>query len=134
MLYLKSHLFDNLIEDIEKGFFNNLSCSQSAKADVIEGKNNYELNLEVPGIKEDELKIEVKDNNLIIKSERVKNNQKNEEQKYIFRERSNVNLNRVFHLPEDANKDKISAHLEDGILKLVIEKKAEEKAKLIKIN
>lgn len=134
MLYLKSNLLDNFFGDLDSYNYNSGAGSYSPKTDIIENENNYELHLEVPGFKEEELKIEVKDGYLVINGKNKVEKKEQDDKKYLYKERHSSEVERYFRLPKDADKEKISAKLEDGILNLFVEKKEEEKPKLIRIN
>ncbi len=102
-------------------------------ADIFETKDDYVVNLEVPGISKEDINIEFVNNTLSIKGER-KEEKEVEEENYHRVERFNGAFNRSFTLPGETDGNKINASMKDGILELRIPKAAEKKIKSIPIN
>ncbi|MBD3230514.1 MAG: Hsp20 family protein [Candidatus Lokiarchaeota archaeon] len=104
------------------------------KVDIKELENKYELTAEVPGLDKEDIKIEINKDILSLKSEKeTKVEEESEKGNYIYRERSYRSFQRQFRLPENANYENINAKMENGILKVTIDKKEPEPAKTIKI-
>jgi HSP20 family molecular chaperone IbpA len=95
------------------------------RADVQESEDGYELDLELPGYKKEDVQAELKDGTLIITA---KHQAQDEEQKkqYIRRERFWGTCSRSFYVGDAIKQEDIRARFEDGILKLFIPKKKEE--------
>ncbi len=100
--------------------------------DVYETKDSIEIEVEAPGMKEDDLKVNLENNTLYISGER-KFEKKEEKQNYFRMERGYGSFSRSFLLPENVDKDSIKAKYKDGVLKLSLPKKQESKPKAIKI-
>ncbi|XP_010470518.1 PREDICTED: 17.6 kDa class II heat shock protein-like [Camelina sativa] len=92
--------------------------------DVIEHPNAYTFVVDMPGIKGDEIKVQVENENvLVVSGERQREKSKeNEGVKYVRMERRMGKFMRKFQLPENANLDKISAACHDGVLKVTVQK------------
>ena len=95
-------------------------------------ENTYELDIDLPGFKKDEVKIELDGGYLTISATKGANNdEQNKEGKYIRRERYTGTMSRSFYVGEDVQQEDIHAKFEDGILKLTVPKenpkKVEEK-------
>lgn len=101
------------------------------KIDISEDEKNIFLETELPGVKKDEINISLENNLLKISGE--KKSTKNENQKSLRTERKFGKFSRSFKITNEINPDKVDAKLEDGILKIILEKNFEEK-KDIKIN
>lgn len=99
---------------------------------VEEQKDRFEITVEVPGMKKEEIDIEVQDNVLTIKGER-KIEREEADADYHICERSYGTFQRAFTLPENVKADGIEAEYEDGILRLAVPKAEPEKPKEIKI-
>lgn len=99
--------------------------------DVKELEDSYELNMNVPGLKKEDIDISVKNGTLTIKSEKETKSEE-KDVKYILKERSSSIFSRSFKLPEEIDTNSISAKMEDGVLKLNIPKieKKEETNKI----
>ncbi len=122
---------NNKIHDFFGEFPNmdmNINFSFRPKVDYYKDKENIYLDLEVPGIKKDDIKISLKDNILTVSGEKkdfAKNNKTNE---VVKSERSFGTFSRNFQFTEEINPDNINASFEDGILKIVIQKASKNSA------
>jgi len=105
-------LSDPLIGDQASSFYH-------PQIDVSGNEENYEVMLDVPGLSESDLSIEVKDDVLTIKGQKEARNESNENQFYRV-ERSYGAFQRTLSLPGDAAGEDIRANLSDGVLKLEI--------------
>ena len=98
------------------------------KTDVKETNNSYELTIDMPGIKKDDITAELKDGYLTIS---VKSNyssdDKDDEGRYIRLERHYGSCSRSFYVGDSITKDEIKAGFNNGILKLTVAKKDEHK-------
>ena len=108
------------------------------KTDVRELDNGYEIIVDLPGFKKDEIEVQLEDGYLTISA--AKGLDKDETDKkgnYIRKERYSGSGSRTFYVGKDLTQEDIKAKFEDGVLKLTvpkIEKKPEEpKSKYITI-
>lgn len=114
-------LFDDFFEPRYHNYDRNLSLMRT---DVKETGQGYELSMDLPGVKKDDLKAELKDGCLTISATtRQTNDEKDSEGKYIRRERYFGTFNRSFFVGENVTQDEIKAKFENGILTLQIPKK-----------
>jgi HSP20 family protein len=91
------------------------------KTDITETKDAYELSIEVPGIKKEDLEISFTDDTLTIHAK--KNDKTKEENKsYIAKERSTLDMERSYYL-ENADEENITARMDNGILYVNVLKK-----------
>ena len=99
---------------------------------VNEDNEKYEMQIAAPGIKKEYCRVSIdKDGNLNVKIENKfeqKEEDKKEEKKehYLRREFSYSNYEQSYTLPEDVDKEKISAKVEDGILNIILPKLSKE--------
>jgi HSP20 family protein len=93
---------------------------------ITEQKNEYKVELAVPGMKKDDFKIDVDGNMLTISSEKEESSEE-KEKKFTRKEYSYSSFSRSFTLPEEINLDKIEAKYEDGVLRLSLPRKEEAK-------
>lgn len=112
-------VFDNFFND--SVFPSHFSNSGHMKVDISENEKEYILEAELPGVKKDEINLEVNDDRLTIA---VNRDEKTEEKKdnYLRRERRTSSMIRSFSL-ENVASDKITAKHDNGILTLVLPKK-----------
>ena len=92
------------------------------KTDVRETENAYEVDIDLPGFKKDEISVELKDGYLTISAAKgLDKDEKDKEGRYIRQERYAGACSRSFYVGDVESKD-ISAKYEDGILKLTLPK------------
>jgi HSP20 family molecular chaperone IbpA len=108
------------------------------QTDVKEHENAYEITMNLPGFKKEDVKGEIKDGYLTITaSTNTNNDEKDKEGKFIRRERYSGTCSRSFYVGEDVTQDEIKAKFVDGVLKVAIPKKESkpqvEKSKFISI-
>lgn len=95
----------------------------SARLDVAGSENEYEITIDLPGLSEDDVKIELVGSNLTIKGKKEESSETKD--KHFYRvERSVGAFSRTLALPEDANSDDISANMKNGVLSLTIPRKS----------
>lgn len=100
--------------------------SSLPKVNISEDDHNYFVELSAPGYAKEDIKVNMENNTLTVSAE-VKSENKEEGKTYSRREYRMSSFSRSFHLPEDVQDDKIQAGYENGILKLELPKKEEEK-------
>ena len=94
------------------------------KTDVRETDNSYELDIDLPGFKKDEVKLDLKDGYLTVSASKgLDRDQKDKEGRYIRQERYVGACSRSFYVGDVQPKD-VSAKYEDGILKISLPKQA----------
>lgn len=133
-LILYTNPFATLIDNVIEDFFTEEWEEYSPKTDVVEKDNEYLIKVDVPGFNEKNLKVEIKNRNLIISGKIEKEDIKeNEEERWIIKERNWSSFRREFLLPENADIENIEARLENGVLNIKIKKNEKEQTKEISI-
>ena len=95
------------------------------KTDIRERKDSYVLDIDLPGFKKDEIKVQLKDGYLTLAAAKgLDKDEKDKEGNYIRRERYAGTLSRSFYVGDAVSEEDIHAKYEDGILKLSVPKKA----------
>ena len=127
---------DNSFSKMVDKFFNDSLTNTTAesqyfspKVDISETKNDFQIELAVPGMKKEDFVIDMKDDQLTISGER-KRIDKNEEKSYHSLETSYGKFSRSFYLPEHIKAEKIDATYAEGILKISIPKDEKKETKL----
>jgi HSP20 family protein len=100
--------------------------------EVKETKDGYLFKADLPGVKEDDLEISLTGNRLVVSGKREVEKQE-ENETYFARERSYGTFTRTFTLPEGADVDHAKADLKNGVLTLVVPKKAEMQPRRIEV-
>lgn len=99
------------------------------KTDVQEHEDHYEVDIDLPGFKKDELSLELKDGYLVISAtKRLEEDEKEKETgKFVRRERYAGSMSRSFYVGEDLEREDVHAKYESGVLRLVIPKMDQKK-------
>ena len=123
-------LFDNMFPFDEKLFTEKKdplygkNVSRLMKTDVRETEKTYELDIDLPGFKKDEIQIELKDGYLTVSAEKgLDKDEEDKKGKYIRRERYAGACSRSFYVGEGVTEEDIKAEFKHGILTLVVPKK-----------
>lgn len=128
MLSLFDDFFNRVYE--EEGSDENF---RAMAIDIVEHDKEFEILANLPGLSKEDVKISVHENQLIV--EASCNESKEERKGTVYRcERYSGNYRRTMLLPENADVAKISAKMENGVLRLMIPKKEPTPMKEIAIN
>ena len=100
--------------------------------DVIDNDEAFVIRAALPGLKAEEITINVEDDVLTLKAEREESHEDGDET-YLLRERRYGSLRRSVRLPSGVNADEATAEVEDGILTLTLPKREEYKPKQIAV-
>jgi HSP20 family protein len=121
--------FDNLFES-----FNPESRALIVPADIQENDENIIMSFDMPGLKEEEIKISVEGDVLTVSGER-KREQKTElkDGSYAYYGRKFGKFHRAYQLPETVDKTKIDADYRDGVLHLLLPKMEPKKENVIDV-
>ena len=125
---------DNLFDDFmtnpwRMDFFSTpTSGKQLMSTDVKEQDGTYELDIELPGYKKEDVHAELNNGYLTISASKNENkDEKDEKGNYIRRERYSGSCSRSFYVGEQVKQEEIRAKFEDGILKLIVPKEDKKK-------
>lgn len=126
-------LFDSFFSRdlMDWGTFNFSSTNTTVPAvNIKENDNEVEIEVAAPGMKKDDFKVNLDNNQLIISSEKKSEKEEKEEGSYTRKEFSYQSFQRSFVLPEGLiDREKIAAKYTDGILSIKLPKKEEAKPK-----
>jgi len=101
--------------------------------DLYEKDEHFIIKAELPGVKKDDIKVDLKDRVLTLSGERTYDNEVKEEN-YYRRERSYGKFQRAFTLPAEVDPEKIKAEFKDGVLQIEVPKPENKKAKQVTIH
>lgn len=115
---------ENLFDEWMSFPFRNFNTNSFMKTDIRETDGSFELDIDMPGFNKEDLKAELKEGYLTISASTNKDNgEKDENGRYIRRERYVGSCSRSFYVGEDIKQDDIKAKFENGILKISVPKK-----------
>lgn len=138
-LALFNDLFNGFDDDAYLPSFNFKKAFHTPKVDVKENKDNYSLEMDLPGKSEKDVNVELNGNVLTISSEHETKKDENENKdkkdgsKWLIHERSYSKFSRSFTLPDDVDAAKLSANVKNGVLTVTMPRKALTEAKKIAI-
>lgn len=109
------------------------SLMRAPETDVVETEHNIRVITEMPGLKRDNIDIDVENNVLTIRGEKREERNEGEEGKYHLAERRYGTFTRSFVLPRDVDSENIEANFEDGVLNITIPKSEKARRRRIEI-
>ena len=120
------NLFDDFFNDFTRPSctIKNIPANGLMKTDIKETDDAYELKIELPGCKKEDVKAQLKDGYMTISaSTSQSNDEKDDNGKYIRRERYVGSSSRSFYVGKDVTENDIQASFENGVLNIDIPKK-----------
>ena len=125
------NLFDDFMEDFAFPAFSDIDkklygkhANNLMKTDVKETDTGYEVDIDLPGFKKDEITMRLEDGYLTINAAKgLDKEEKNEKGKFVRRERYAGNLSRSFYVGENVKEEDIHPKYENGILSFSVPKK-----------
>ena len=132
-------LFDDLDRDFFRGFgrpermLYGKNAPRMMKTDVKETETGYELAVDLPGMKKDEVKVELEEASKVLQISGERSREQEEKNDKWHRvERSSGKFLRRFRLPENAKVEEINASMENGVLTVTVPKEPEKKHEWMK--
>ena len=123
---LPSRFYEDMLDLVDTNSNKGMNC------DIYEKDGMYHVEIDMPGFKKDEVKIECHKGTLTISAKKAFNKEEHEGKKFIRRERRFNEMSRSFYLG-DIDEDNIHATMENGTLKVTVPTKAEVSKKTITI-
>ena len=118
--------------EVEKALYGK-HASHEMKTDVRETDSGYEVDIDLPGFKKDEINIQLDNGYLSISAAKgLDKDEQDKEGKYIRKERYAGSMSRSFYVGNAITQDDIKAKYESGILRLSVPKKAAEEIEIAK--
>ena len=119
--------------DVDKALYGK-HAKNVMKTDVKETDNSYEVDIDLPGFKKDEIEAKLENGYLTISAAKGLDKEEKEEKdgKYIRKERYSGAMSRSFYVGDELKQEDIKAKYEDGILKLSVPKKEQKKVETTK--
>jgi HSP20 family protein len=123
------HPLDDLIADFGKGFFLKPVSFPSGtevkiKVDVKEDDKAYTVHAEIPGVKKEDIQVDIDGASVSVRAEVKQEKEEKQGEKTVYSERSYGMASRSFQLPGEVDAKGAKAEYKDGMLNLVLPKKA----------
>lgn len=107
----------------------------NAAMDVAETDQAFEVKMDLPGVCADQVDIQIDNNTLTVRGQRIKETEeKNQEKQYHRVERYSGSFSRSVVLPNSINEEETAAEFKDGVLRIVIPKAENAKPRKIAIS
>lgn len=100
--------------------------------DISENENAFVLKAELPGVKREDISIDINNKTLTLKGEK-KFEEKTEKENYVRVERSYGSFSRTFALSDKVDTENVKATYKDGVLEVILPKKEEAKPREVKV-
>ena len=118
---------------IDQHFGERASAAVAAPlVDITESETQYTISAEVPGVRREDLTLEVHEGTLTLRGEKKSEREESKERGRRL-ERSYGAFSRSFAMPSDAELSKVEAHFSDGVLRIDVPKKPEAKPAQVSI-
>ena len=121
---LPSRFYEDMLDEVD--FAKGMNC------DIYEKDGMYHIEMDIPGFKKDEIKIECHKGTITISAKKAFNKEEHDGKKFLRRERRYNKEERSFYLG-DIDEDNISASYTDGTLKVIVPTTKEKEKKIISI-
>ena len=134
--YLPALFGENLMDmfgDLDRDFFRGFgrpehmlygkNAAHMMKTDVKETEEGYEVNVDLPGFKKEEIHLELENGNLTISTEKSLENKEEKQGRLLRQERYAGTMSRSFYVGRNVTEEDIRAKYENGVLTLMIPKK-----------
>jgi HSP20 family protein len=126
--------FDDMFGDLLKGFLVRPVSFEDpsqfpVKVDVTEGDNVYKVQVELPGVKKEDINVSIDGSQISINAEVKKEHEEKDRERVLRSERYYGKFSRSFQLAQDVDESAAQAKYSDGVLQLVLPKKAAVSAK-----
>ena len=139
MMPTRKYYNQNWLPSIFNDFFDN-NWMEKANAtapaiNVVESDKDYKVEVAVPGMTKEDFNIHLGDeNDMVISMEKKVENEDKENKKYLRREFSYTKFQQSLYLPDNVDKEKITANVANGVLTIELPKYSqEEKAKINRV-
>ena len=130
---------NELVDDLFKGFFvrpvafDGRGEAPRMKVDVAKKNGAYAITAELPGVKKEDIQVTIDGNQVSLSAELKREKEVQQDERVLHTERSYGKVTRSFSLPQELDEGKAEAKFRDGVLELVVPKKAAAARKQISI-
>jgi HSP20 family protein len=122
-MILRDHFLNSFFSTFER------SQNDDSEYEVYENESSFHIDIELPGLKKEQLSVKVHENHLKVNANENSINSKNDNKR-----RRTKRFSKTFKVPSNVDQAKISSSLEDGILTLILPKFEKETPRVIDID
>ena len=131
--------FEDLFGDLGKGFWVKplaypAGSEMSMKVDVTEDDKGYTVHADIPGVKKEDIQVDVDGNVVSLRAESKQEKEEKQGEKVIYSERQFGMVSRSFSLPTEVDEKGAKAEYKDGVLNLMLPKKANGGGKRVSVS
>lgn len=126
-----SRWFDSSLDRV---FAGETAAPRAPALDVAESDTAYTVQLEVPGVSKEDLKVSVEGRRVTVQAQTERSDEKKETDRIVYRERSAASYARSFVLPQEVENAESQAKLENGVLTLSLPKRSARAAAQLTVN
>jgi HSP20 family protein len=131
--------FEDLFGDLGKGFWVKplaypAGSELSMKVDVKEDDKAYTVHADIPGAKKEDIQVDVDGNVVSLRAEMKQEKEEKQGEKTLYSERSYGMVSRSFSLPTEVDEKGAKADYKDGVLNLMLPKKANGGGKRVSVS
>ena len=113
--------------DLFDDFFTGNTTSDVMKTDIVEKDGNYEMSMELPGVKKEDIQMELKDGYLKVSATHGSNTEdKDEKGRVVRKERVSGSYSRSFYVGEGVKQEDLKAAFNNGILTVAVPKEVQK--------
>ncbi|GAB4472727.1 MAG: Hsp20/alpha crystallin family protein [Burkholderiaceae bacterium] len=144
--FVRRDLFSPVFDEFFRDFFsrpawmpsalldNGLSMIERARMDVVDNGSSYEITVDLPGVKKEDINVSIDGSRVLISAESKTEKTRKDGGRVIYAERSSASFARSFELPSEVTEAGAEARYENGVLTLTLPKKEAAQAKRLTIH
>lgn len=127
-------LFRGFFQPVARGGESGGSTALEIRLDVKERDGQYQVQAEMPGVKKDDIQVQIDGNRVSISAEVKRESEQKEGERVLRSERYYGSVGRTFQLASEIDEAGASAKFEDGVLTLTLPKKQQAASKRLQIS
>ncbi|HQR21250.1 MAG TPA: Hsp20/alpha crystallin family protein [Burkholderiaceae bacterium] len=114
--------------------YSDMPAVERALMDVIDKGDHFEVKVDMPGVKKEDIEVSIEGSRVAIRAETRSTKEEKEGERVLHTERFVAMYARTFELPADVTEAGAEAHYEDGVLTLMLPKRAPATTRKLTIN
>jgi HSP20 family protein len=133
--FSQSSDFDDLFRSLAlRPMFRDFETMPEIRLEVTEDDKAYNVKAEIPGVRKEDIEVSIEGNQISISAEVKRASESRKEDRVVHSDRYYGRIYRAFTLPHDVENSKANAHYENGVLALMLPKKANGHSRKISIS